>query len=92
MEPDCRLSQKCGGRFKGSGILDDLWVLGCVIGRVAPHVSKRYFVFVFKGQAVQREQHNKTGNVTLRRVLATIVVVEKRRVLHNMSACVCNLR
>jgi hypothetical protein len=31
-------------------------------------------------------------DVTLRRVLATIVAVEKQRVLHNLYVCFCNLR
>ena len=33
-----------------------------------------------------------TYNVTLRRVRATIVAVEKQWVLHNLSLCTCNLR
>jgi len=35
---------------------------------------------------------NKTGNVTFRRVLATIVVVGKQWVLQNLSVCICSLR
>jgi hypothetical protein len=31
-------------------------------------------------------------NVTLRHVRATIVAVEKQRVLHNLSVCICSLR
>ena len=31
-------------------------------------------------------------NTTMRRVRATIVGVEKQRVLHNLSLCICNLR
>ena len=31
-------------------------------------------------------------NVTLRRVHATIVAVEKQWVLHNLSVCICNLK
>jgi hypothetical protein len=30
-------------------------------------------------------------NVTVRRVLATIVIVEKQQVLHIVSVCVCSL-
>jgi len=33
-----------------------------------------------------------TYNVTLTRVRATIVAVEKQWVLHNLSACICSLR
>ena len=33
-----------------------------------------------------------TYNVTLRRVRATIVAVEKQWVLHNLSVCICSLR
>ena len=33
-----------------------------------------------------------TYNVTLRRVRASIVVVEKQWVLHNLSVCICSLR
>jgi hypothetical protein len=32
-----------------------------------------------------------TYNVTLRRVRAAIVAVEKQWVLHNLSVCICNL-
>ena len=31
-------------------------------------------------------------NVTLRRVRATIVVVEKQRILHSLSVCICSVR
>jgi hypothetical protein len=33
-----------------------------------------------------------TFNVTSRRVRVPIVVVEKQRVLHNLSVCICSLR
>ena len=33
-----------------------------------------------------------TYNVTLRHVLATVVVVGKQRVLHNLSLCICSIR
>ena len=33
-----------------------------------------------------------TNNITLRRVLAAIVAVEKQRVLHKLSVCICSLR
>ena len=39
------------------------------------------------------EQDRKcTFNVTLRRVRATIVAVEKQSIIHNLSVCICSLR
>ena len=52
-------------------------VLGCVTGRVAPHVTKRVLSLYPRAKQSTREQHNKRAqckyNVTLRRVFATIV-------------------
>ena len=38
------------------------------------------------------QDRRSTYNVALTRVRATTVVVEKQRVLHNKSVCICNLR
>ena len=49
------------------------------------------------GTSVPTTQHNEQDgqcayNVTFRRVLATVVAVEKWWVLHNLSVCICGLR
>jgi hypothetical protein len=44
-------------------------------------------------RCIQRKpDRQRTYNVTLRRVLATIVAVEKQWVLRNLSVCICSLR
>ena len=58
---------------------------------IGPHLSSSTFSQISEVPYTKQDRQW-THNITLRRVRAAIVAVEKQWILHNLSVCICRLR